>query len=91
MLAARVLPVLFNTVTFQVVYAAMYYFPLSACQMNVAINLNDFGGGGGGGDDDDGKGGSNIIQVGGGNAAHHACSCNNTHEELHFIHQQPIV
>jgi len=39
MVATRVIPVLFNTVSFQVVYAAMNYFSLSACQMQVVVNL----------------------------------------------------
>ena len=64
MLAARVLPVLFNTITFQIVYAAMYFFPLSACQMNVTVDLAIFGVRNSGGDDDDDPArGNNLIQV----------------------------
>jgi len=37
MMATRVVSVLFNTVSFQVVYAAMSFFALSACQMDVDI------------------------------------------------------
>ena len=58
-LAARVLPVLFNTITFQVVYAAMSYFALSACQMDVTIDLAALGAAS---RDDDGNGKS-VFQV----------------------------
>jgi dipeptide/tripeptide permease len=54
MLATRIIPVLFNTISFQVVYAAMNYFALSACQMNVGISIfsnNDSSGNGSGGGD----------------------------------------
>ena len=37
MMATRVISVLFNTVSFQVVYAAMAFFSLSACQMDATL------------------------------------------------------
>ena len=59
LLVTFVLPVLFNTITFQVVYAAMSYFALSACQMDVTIDLAALGAAS---RDDDGNGKS-VFQV----------------------------
>mmetsp|Transcript_43458 Transcript_43458/g.55812 ORF Transcript_43458/g.55812 Transcript_43458/m.55812 type:complete len:736 (-) Transcript_43458:826-3033(-) len=39
MLATRIIPILLNTVSFQVVYAAMGYFSISACQMDVNLTI----------------------------------------------------
>jgi len=39
--ATRVISVVFNTISFQVVYAAMNYFALSACQMDVDIQVGN--------------------------------------------------
>mmetsp|Transcript_61609 Transcript_61609/g.139462 ORF Transcript_61609/g.139462 Transcript_61609/m.139462 type:complete len:359 (+) Transcript_61609:136-1212(+) len=39
MLVTRVIPVLFNTISYQVTYAAMASFSLSACQMNVLVKI----------------------------------------------------